>query len=206
MARLYNQIAHGVDIEACIARVRCFGAEEDDEGQQDGSEDGDEVECLLVAYAVCDHADEDWGQEGAAEEREVGECHADSALMDMVQIADRCVDECLERREAHALEDSRPEERCVVRSCCAAPYAAKDHNNRTEDVEMPLPPDARTWYEEEACDSNTEEVVPCQESHVRKAALEVDGQRDGVGGKERRQSCCDDGEEREDEDDDIAFP
>lgn len=123
-----------------------------------------------------------------------------------LQVAHRSIDERFKRRETHALEDARPQERSIVWSRCAAPHAAEDDDDSAEDVEMSLAPDPCTGHEKKTGNPYAEQVVSCQQRHVSEGALEVDGERDGVGGEQGRQGSCDDREEGEDDDEEVALP
>lgn len=49
-------------------------------------------------------------------------------------------------------------------------------------------------------------MIAGSEGHVGEAALEMDGEGDGVCGEQWGEGCCDDAEEAEDGDDEVAFP
>lgn len=146
-ARLHDQIAHGIDIEARISPVRRLRAEEDDERQQRGRENSHKVKRPLVPNAVRNQPHKHRRQERAPEQRQIRQRHPHPALMHVVQVAHARVDQGLERREPHALEDARPQERGVVRARCAAPDAAEDDDDGAEEVQMALPPDAGAGHE-----------------------------------------------------------
>lgn len=90
------------------ATVGDFGDKEEDDRDADASEDGDEVERPLPANRVGHLAHNDGRQEGAAEDGEVGDCHAFSSLVDEVEIADRGIDQRFEWCETDALEYACP--------------------------------------------------------------------------------------------------
>ncbi len=70
-----------VEVEGGFAAVGGLRAEEVDQRQAGGAEDGDQVEGPPPADGVGDLADDDGREEGAAEDGEVGEGHADAALL-----------------------------------------------------------------------------------------------------------------------------
>lgn len=204
--RVGDEVAHCVDVEALVALVGGLRAEEEEEGQHGGREDGDEVESPLVADVCGDFPDEDRREECAAEEGEVAQCHSETSLVHEVEIAHAGVDQRFEGGESNALEYTRPQERFVRSAVAAAPCAGEDDGDGAEEVDVSLSPYARRRYEEEACETDAEEVVPCEERHVGEGALEVDGERDGVCGEERGQRRGDDAQQAQNAHDQVALP
>ena len=81
--------------------------------------------------------------------------------MHVVHIAYGRINQRLERRKPHALEDPCPEERSIVRTSGAGPDTGEDYNEAAEDVEMAFSVYACGGDEEEACEADGEEVVAC---------------------------------------------
>ena len=126
--------------------------------------------------------------------------------MYMVQIAHTGIDQRLERRKPNALEYPRPEQTLVAAVVRATPCRAKDHDDSTNDVAVPLAPDARRGDEQETGQAHTEKVVPSQERHVGQRATKVHEEGHGVGSKQGTERRRDDGEQGQDAEDAIAFP
>ena len=146
------------------------------------------------------------GEEGAPKERQIAHGHPLPSLVHMIQVPNAGIHERLERRQSHALDDPSPEHRLVVRAAVPTPGRADDDEDGAEEVEMPLAPDARRSDEDQASDTDPEEMIAGQERHLREVAVEVKGEGDGVCGEKRRKRGGDDGDGGEDEEDDIPTP
>lgn len=179
-ARTQHSDSH-VGVEMGRSSIRRLWHEEVDDREQCSFEDGDEVERPLPADGMGHFADDDGGQEGASEQRDVAQGHALATLVHEEEIANAGVQQRFERRQPDALNDARPYQGPITRSRRTAPYAANHNDDESEKVEMAFSPDARCRHEQQAGHADAEQMPARQQSHVVEGAPEVQCQRQRVG-------------------------
>lgn len=126
--------------------------------------------------------------------------------MDKVHVADRGIDERLERGGADALNDACPQHAVVVAADGAGPGAAADEEANAKDKGMTLAPDAAGGHEKGAGEADAEQEVAGQQGDLGEVDLEPERERNGVGGQDGAEGRGKDGRDRKDEADHVALP
>lgn len=91
-----NDSASNIRIKSIISDERSFWAEEEEDGEQRASEDGNKVERPYPANGICDLADDNGSEEGRAEDGHCRQSHPSAAFVNHVEIAYGCSYECFE--------------------------------------------------------------------------------------------------------------
>lgn len=181
-----------ISIEAAFTAVRSFGAKQNDGWESRGGEDGDKVERPSDTHGLGNLAHNNGSEEGTAKDGKIGKGHADTTLMDKVQVSYGGVQETLVRSNTNALHGAGPGHApisrvqgclgrnrivsCVYSTC---PRAAGNDNAQAEKKQMALAPDPAGRDKEDDGGTGTGEQVASKDDGVVEgrgnAALETDG-------------------------------
>jgi hypothetical protein len=122
-----------------------------------------------------------------------------------VQVAHRGIYQSLEGRRPKALEDPG-REKTVIAPRSPAPSARPYQQHGSEDEQMPLAPDPGGRDGQYAGNAHAQQKVSCQDGDLCKGGFEDEGERQGIGGKDRAEGGGEDRGDGEDDENDIALP
>ncbi len=94
--------------------------------------------------------------------------------MNKVQVSHTGIHQRLEGSQSYPLYNPSPQQALVICSSSPTPRTADNNEDRSQQVEMPLSPHSSRGHEEEACHSNTTQMISRQEGHGREVSFEYD--------------------------------
>lgn len=126
---------------------------------------------------MCDFAHDNRGKEGTSKDGQIGEGHADTALVDAVQVTDSGIEQTFEWSGTDALEGAGRSEAVVMRylisrltkrgisslwrevAGSATPGAGKDDKDDANQEQMAFAPNATRGNEEDCSATSAEKIV-----------------------------------------------
>jgi len=126
--------------------------------------------------------------------------------MDIEEISNNSVRKRLEWGESNALEDSGRQSRIVVLAGCASPCCAEYYDYISKKKSMTLAPYSRGWNEQDASDTNSQQMISGKKSDFGEFHAVEQRQVESISSKERREGGCYDGEQGNNEKDEISPP